>query len=97
VDLAYQVWSAYYTQMKSISDQRWQPSKETQADVEAARSQTSAYRFAAQVSQISSEFAERPDRVSRLKMVLLTNVPPKNHTEETACRQARNVQKVARE
>jgi hypothetical protein len=42
-DLVNQVWSAYYTQMKSISDQRWQPSKETQADVEAARSQTSAY------------------------------------------------------
>jgi hypothetical protein len=58
-DLVNQVWSAYYTQMKSISDQRWQPSKETQADVEAARSQTSAYRFAAQVSQTSSEFAER--------------------------------------
>jgi hypothetical protein len=58
-DLVNQVWSAYHTQMKSISDQRWQPSKETQADVEAARSQTSAYRFAAQVSQTSSEFAER--------------------------------------
>jgi hypothetical protein len=58
-DLVNQVWSAYHTQMKSISDQRWQPSKETQADVEAARSQTSAYRFAAQVSQISSEFSEQ--------------------------------------
>jgi hypothetical protein len=58
-DLVNQVWSAYYTQMKTISDQRWQPSKETQADVEAARSQTSAYRFAAQVSQMSSEFSEQ--------------------------------------
>ncbi len=51
-DLVNQVWSAYCTQMKSISDQRWQPSKETLADVQAASSQTSAYRFAAQVSQM---------------------------------------------
>lgn len=63
-DLVNQVWSAYYTQMKSVSDQRWQPSKETQDDVQAAKAQTSAYRFAAQVAQMSSEFAERRDRVS---------------------------------
>ncbi len=49
--------------MKSISDHRWQPSKETQADVQAAREQTDAYRFAAQVSQMS-DFAEKQDRVS---------------------------------
>jgi hypothetical protein len=63
-DLVNQVWSAYYTQMKSLSDQRWQPSRETQADVQAAREQTSAYRFAAQVSHMSSEFAGREGRVS---------------------------------
>ncbi len=63
-DLVNQVWSAYSTQMKSISDQRWQPSKETLADVEAARAQTNAYRFAAQVSQMSSEFAEKQGRGS---------------------------------
>ncbi len=63
-DLVNQVWSAYSTQMKSISDQRWQPSQETQADVQAARAQTNAYRFAAQASHLSSAFAERQDRVS---------------------------------
>jgi hypothetical protein len=63
-DLIEQAWSTYYAQMKSASDHRWQPSKETQADIEAARAQTSAYRFAAQVSQLSSAFAERQDRVS---------------------------------
>jgi hypothetical protein len=63
-DLIDQVWSAYYAQMKSVSDHRWQPSKETQADVEAARAQTSAYRFAAQISQLSSEFTEQHDRTS---------------------------------
>ena len=68
-DLVDQVWSAYYKQMKTISDQRWQPSKETQADVQAARAQTGAYRFAAQVSQTSSEFAEQRDRVSSSKTV----------------------------
>ena len=63
-DLVNQVWSAYSTQMKSISDHRWQPSQETQADVQAAKAQTNAYRFAAQTSHLSSEFAERQDRVS---------------------------------
>jgi hypothetical protein len=63
-DLIEQVWSAYYAQMKGASDHRWQPSKETQADVEAARAQTSAYRFSAQVSQLSSAFAEQQGRVS---------------------------------
>jgi hypothetical protein len=63
-DLVNQVWSAYYTQMKSISDHRWQPSKETLDDVQAAKAQTSAYRFAAQISQMSSEFGDRQDRVS---------------------------------
>ncbi|HEU5381889.1 MAG TPA: helix-turn-helix domain-containing protein [Ktedonobacteraceae bacterium] len=58
-----QVWSSYVAQMKSISDHRWQPSKETQADVEAASKQTNAYRFAAQMSQIG-DFAERQGRVS---------------------------------
>lgn len=62
-DLINQVWSAYVTQMKSISDHRWQPSKETQDDVQAARAQTSAYRFAAQVAPMS-DVAERQDRVS---------------------------------
>jgi hypothetical protein len=55
-DLINQVWSSYQTQMKSVSDQRWQPSKETLADVEAARAQTNGYRFGAQISQMSSEF-----------------------------------------
>ncbi len=68
-DLVDQVSSAYYKQMKTISDQRWQPSKETQADVQAARAQTGAYRFAAQISQLSSEFAEQRDRVSSSKTV----------------------------
>lgn len=62
-DLVNQVWSAYLAQMKSASDHRWQPSKETQADVQAAKEQTNAYRFAAQVAQMS-DFAERQDRVS---------------------------------
>jgi hypothetical protein len=62
-DLINQVWSAYVTQMKSISDHRWQPSRETQDDVQAAKAQTSAYRFAAQVAQMS-DFVERQDRVS---------------------------------
>ena len=62
-DLINQTWSAYLTQMKNISDHRWQPSKETQADVQAAREQTDSYRFAAQVSQMS-DFAERQDRIS---------------------------------
>lgn len=62
-DLINQVWSAYVAQMKSASDHRWQPSKETQADVQAAREQTNAYRFAAQVAQ-ASDFAERQDRIS---------------------------------
>ncbi len=62
-DLINQIWSAYSAQMKSISDQRWQSSKETQADVEAAMAQTNAYRFAAQISQMSSEFAERQGHV----------------------------------
>lgn len=62
-DLVHQVWSAYVAQMKSAFDHRWQPSKETQADVQAAREQTNAYRFAAQVAQMS-DFAERQDRVS---------------------------------
>jgi hypothetical protein len=63
-DAVNQVWSAYYTQMKSISDQRWQPSKETQDDLQAARAQTSAYRFAAQISQMSNEFTNRQDHIS---------------------------------
>jgi hypothetical protein len=63
-DLVNQVWSTYSAQMKSISDHRWQPSQETQADVQAAKAQTKAYRFAAQVSQMSSAFANRQDRLS---------------------------------
>lgn len=62
-ELINQVWSAYTAQMKSVSDHRWQPSKETQSDVQAAREQTNAHRFASQVSQMSG-FAERQDRVS---------------------------------
>ncbi len=58
-DLINQVWSAYCKQMKAISDQRWQPSKETQDDVQAAMAQTDAYRFSAQISQLSSDFSER--------------------------------------
>lgn len=41
-------WS-YLTQMRNISDQRWQPSKEMQDDLQAAKAQTSSYQFAAQV------------------------------------------------
>ncbi|GAC1343476.1 MAG: hypothetical protein NVSMB27_03470 [Ktedonobacteraceae bacterium] len=63
-DLVNQVWSAYYTQMKNISDQRWQPSKETQADVQAAREQTGAYRFAIQASQMASDATDRQDHIS---------------------------------
>ena len=62
-DLINQVWSAYCKQMKAISDQRWQPSKETQDDVQAAMAQTDAYRFSAQISQLSSDFSERQDRL----------------------------------
>jgi hypothetical protein len=58
-DLVNQVWSGYRSQMKSLSDQRWQPEKKTLDDVEAARAQTNAYRFSAQISQLSSEFADR--------------------------------------
>src|SRR2546429_9887751 len=57
-DLVNQVWSAYCTQMKTISDQRWQPSQETQDDVQAAKAQTNAYRFSTQISQLSSDFTE---------------------------------------
>ena len=64
-DLVNQVWSAYSTQMKSISDQRWQPSKETLADVEAARAQTNAYRFAAQVLSATALTTERGERLAR--------------------------------
>jgi hypothetical protein len=60
-DLVNQVWSAYCTQMKTISDQRWQPSQETQDDVQAAKAQTNAYRFSTQISQLSSDFTERRD------------------------------------
>ncbi len=60
-DLVNQVWSSYLTQMKSASDHRWQPSAETQADVQAAREQTRAYRFAAQIAQMS-DFADRKDQ-----------------------------------
>jgi len=66
-DLVNQVWSAYYTQMRSISERRWEPSKETQADVQAARAQTSAYRFAVQAPHLSSEFTEQRDRVPNQK------------------------------
>jgi hypothetical protein len=61
-DLVNQVWSAYCTQMKTISDQRWQPSQETQNDVQEALAQTNAYRFSTQISQMSSDFTERQDR-----------------------------------
>jgi hypothetical protein len=64
-DLVNQVWSAYSTQMKSISDQRWQPSKETIADVEAARAQTNAYRFAAQVLSATALATERGEKLER--------------------------------
>ena len=60
-DLVNQVWSAYCTQMKTISDQRWQPSQETQNDVQEALAQTNAYRFATQISQMSSDFTEQRD------------------------------------
>jgi hypothetical protein len=62
-DLVNQVWSAYSTQMKSISDQRWQPSKETLADVEAARAQTNAYRFSAQVLSATPLTDERGEKL----------------------------------
>lgn len=63
-DLINQLWTAYCKQMKAISDQRWQPSKETQDDVQAAMARTDAYRFSAQISQLSSDFSERQDRLS---------------------------------
>ena len=63
-DLVNQVWSAYSTQMKSVSEQRWHPDPETLADVEAARAQTSAYRFSAQVAQRSSVFTEKHEDIS---------------------------------
>ncbi len=59
-----QVWSQYLSKMRSASDGRWQPSRETLADMQAAQARTSAYRFAEQISQLSSAFAERPDPVS---------------------------------
>jgi hypothetical protein len=58
-DQVNQVFSGYCSQMKSISEQRWQPSRETQEDIDSARAQTSAYRFGAQVAQLSSEFDGR--------------------------------------
>ncbi len=61
-DFINKVWSAYITQMKNTSDHRWQPSKETQADVQAAGEQTNAYRFAAQVAQMS-DFAEKQGHI----------------------------------
>src|SRR5579885_25026 len=59
-----QVGSQYLSKMRSASDGRWQPSRETLADIQAAQARTSAYRFAEQISQLSSAFAERPDPVS---------------------------------
>lgn len=50
-----QVWSAYYTQMKSISDQRWEPSAETRSDLAAARAQTSGYRFSSEFKKSASQ------------------------------------------
>jgi hypothetical protein len=58
-----QVWSDYLSKMRSASDGRWQPSRETLADMQAAQARTNAYRFAAQITQ-TSDFAERQDRVS---------------------------------
>ncbi len=62
-ELINQIWSAYSTQMRSVSDQRWQPREETQADVQATLALTNAYRFSAHLSDMS-EFTERPDPVS---------------------------------
>jgi hypothetical protein len=45
-----QVYSAYYKQMRSISAKAWEPSKETLADLRAAKEQTNAYRFPKQVT-----------------------------------------------
>jgi hypothetical protein len=59
-----QVWSDYLSKMRSASDGRWQPSRETLADMQAAQARTSAYRFAEQISQLPGAFAERPDPVS---------------------------------
>jgi hypothetical protein len=50
-DQVNQVWSAYSTQMKNISDHKWKMRQETMDDIEAAQSQTNAYRFAAQMVQ----------------------------------------------
>jgi hypothetical protein len=60
-----QVWAVYETQMKRLTDARWQPSKETLADLYAARAQTGAYRFDASIWQRSQEFApsSQPDRM----------------------------------
>ena len=59
-----QVWSSYSAQMKSLSDRRWEPANETKADVEAAKAQTNGYRFAAQISQASSELANGQGDIS---------------------------------
>lgn len=63
-DMIDQVWSSYYAQMKSISDHRWEPTSETKADVAAAKAQTSAYRFAEQIAQMSGDLVEQRDRAS---------------------------------
>jgi hypothetical protein len=46
-----QLWRAYWSQMRRISDRRWEPRRETLADLETARAQTNAYRLALQLSQ----------------------------------------------
>jgi hypothetical protein len=46
-----QLWRAYWSQMRKISDRRWEPRRETLADLETARAQTNAYRLALQLSR----------------------------------------------
>jgi hypothetical protein len=61
-DLVNQVWSAYSSQMKRLSDHRWEPSHETKTEVNTARAQTKAHRFSAQISQMSNDLVGRQGR-----------------------------------
>jgi len=51
-DLADELYSAYYRHMRKISDKWWEPSEETLRAVQAAKNQSDAYQFLAQVTRI---------------------------------------------
>ncbi len=44
------IYSTYYKHMRRISAEAWKPAQETLADLEAARSRTSAYRLSSQIA-----------------------------------------------